>query len=75
MSDLTVKAVRYYDNIGLVKPYQNVFSGYREYNEEDCDLTYNMLENQLMLDEGNLETVYQQLEFNLIPIGVSFIGN
>tara|TARA_B100000214_G_C23961182_1_gene625353 strand:- start:1014 stop:2297 length:1284 start_codon:yes stop_codon:yes gene_type:complete len=48
---------------------------YREYNEEDCDLTYNMLENQLMLDEGNLETVYQQLEFNLIPIGVSFIGN
>ena len=29
------KAVRYYDNIGLVKPNQNIFSGYREYNDED----------------------------------------
>ena len=35
LSDLTVKAVRYYDNIGLVKPQQNISSGYREYNEED----------------------------------------
>ena len=34
-SELTVKAVRYYDNIGLVKPHQNISSGYREYNEED----------------------------------------
>ena len=33
--ELTVKAVRYYDNIGLVKPHQNISSGYREYNEED----------------------------------------
>ena len=35
ISELTVKAVRYYDNIGLVKPHQNISSGYREYNEED----------------------------------------
>ena len=35
LSYLTVKAVRYYDNIGLVKPHQNISSGYREYNEED----------------------------------------
>ena len=35
LSHLTVKAVRYYDNIGLVKPHQNISSGYREYNEED----------------------------------------
>ena len=35
LSELTVKAVRYYDNIGLVKPHQNISSGYREYNEED----------------------------------------
>ena len=35
LSDLTIKAVRYYDNIGLVKPHQNIFSGYREYNDED----------------------------------------
>ena len=35
LSELTVKAVRYYDNIGLVKPNQNIFSGYREYNDED----------------------------------------
>ena len=34
-SELTVKAVRYYDNIGLVKPHQNISSGYREYNDED----------------------------------------
>ena len=35
LSELTVTAVRYYDNIGLVKPHQNISSGYREYNEED----------------------------------------
>ena len=35
LSELTVKAVRYYDNIGLVKPHQNISSGYREYNNED----------------------------------------
>ena len=35
LSELTVKAVRYYDNIGLVKPHQNILSGYREYNDED----------------------------------------
>ena len=35
LAELTVKAVRYYDNIGLIKPHQNIFSGYREYNEED----------------------------------------
>ena len=35
LSELTVKAVRYYDNIGLVKSHQNISSGYREYNEED----------------------------------------
>ena len=35
LSGLTVKTVRYYDNIALVKPHQNIFSGYREYNEED----------------------------------------
>ena len=35
LSELTVKTVRYYDNIGLVKPHQNIFSGYREYKEED----------------------------------------
>ena len=35
LSELTVKAVRYYDNIGLVKSHQNILSGYREYNEED----------------------------------------
>ena len=35
LSELTVKAVRYYDNIGLVKSHQSISSGYREYNEED----------------------------------------
>ena len=35
LSGLTLKAVRYYDNIGLVKPQKNTFTGYREYNEED----------------------------------------
>ena len=34
LSNLTVKTVRYYANIGLVKPEQNVSSGYREYT--DC---------------------------------------
>ena len=31
LSNLTVKAVRYYANIGLVKPFQNIHTGYREY--------------------------------------------
>ena len=35
LSNLTIKAVRYYANIGLVKPKQNIFSGYREYNNEE----------------------------------------
>ncbi len=35
MSNLTVKTVRYYANIELVKPKQSYFSGYREYSEED----------------------------------------
>ena len=35
LSDLTVKTVRYYANIGLIKPTQNSLTGYREYNEEE----------------------------------------
>ena len=35
LSNLTIKTVRYYANIGLVKPEQNISSGYREYNDED----------------------------------------
>ncbi len=35
LSDLTIKAVRYYDNIGLVKPQQNILSGYRDYSNEE----------------------------------------
>ena len=33
LSNLTVKAVRYYANIGLVKPQQNITSGYRDYTD------------------------------------------
>ena len=32
---LTVKTVRYYDTIGLVCPYQNPQTGYRDYSERD----------------------------------------
>ena len=35
LSNLTIKAVRYYDNIGLVKPQQNAVSGYRDYSNEE----------------------------------------
>ena len=35
LSDLTVKAVRYYANIDLVKPKQDSQTGYRNYTEED----------------------------------------
>ena len=35
LSDLTVKAVRYYSNIDLVKPKQDSQTGYRNYTEED----------------------------------------
>ena len=35
LSNLTIKAVRYYDNIGLVKPKQNIFSGYRDYSDKE----------------------------------------
>ncbi len=34
-SGLTAKTLRYYDQIGLVKPYQNKFTSYREYSEDD----------------------------------------
>ena len=33
LSNLTIKTVRYYSNIGLVKPQQNISSGYREYTD------------------------------------------
>ena len=33
LSNLTIKTVRYYANIGLVKPQQNNSSGYREYTD------------------------------------------
>ena len=35
LSNLTIKAVRYYANIGLVKPQQNVSTGYRNYTDEE----------------------------------------
>ena len=35
LSDLTVKATRYYANINLVKPKQDSQTGYRNYTEED----------------------------------------
>ena len=35
MCNLSVKAVRYYANIGLVKPRQNTYTGYREYTDEE----------------------------------------
>ena len=35
ISGLTVKTVRYYDNIGLVKAYQNSDNQYRVYSKDD----------------------------------------
>ena len=35
LSNLTTKAVRYYANIGLVKPQQNLTTGYRDYTEDE----------------------------------------
>ena len=35
LSNLTIKAVRYYANIGLVKPQQNISTGYRDYTEDE----------------------------------------
>lgn len=35
LSGLTVKTVRYYANINLVKPYQNKDTAYRDYSDND----------------------------------------
>ena len=35
LSDLTIKTVRYYANIELVKPKQSSITGYRDYSDED----------------------------------------
>lgn len=35
LSGLTVKTVRYYANINLVKPYQDRDTAYRDYSDED----------------------------------------
>ena len=35
LSNLTKKAVRYYANIGLVKPQQNITTGYRDYTDDE----------------------------------------
>ena len=35
LSNLTTKAVRYYANISLVKPQQNLTTGYRDYTDDE----------------------------------------
>ena len=35
LSGLTVKAVRYYSDIGIIKPYVNGNTGYRDFSEPD----------------------------------------
>jgi len=35
LSGLTVKTVRYYAKINLVKPYQDIDTAYRDYSDED----------------------------------------
>jgi Cu(I)-responsive transcriptional regulator len=35
LSNQTIKAVRYYANIGLVKPQQNITTGYRDYTDDE----------------------------------------
>jgi len=35
LSNLTTKAVRYYANIGLVTPQQNLTTGYRDYTDDE----------------------------------------
>ena len=35
LSNLTIKAVRYYGDIGLIKPKKNILTGYREYTNEE----------------------------------------
>ena len=35
LSGLSVKSIRYYADIGLVKPIKNEKNGYREYNDSD----------------------------------------
>ena len=35
LSNLTVKTVRYYADIGLVKPLKNNSTGYRDFSDDD----------------------------------------
>ena len=35
LSNLTVKTVRYYADIGLVKPLKNCNTGYRDFSDDD----------------------------------------
>ena len=35
LSNLTVKTVRYYADIGLVKPFKNSSSGYKDFSKDD----------------------------------------
>lgn len=37
LSDLSVRALHHYDEIGLLRPRRNAENGYREYSEEDLD--------------------------------------
>ena len=40
LSNLTVKTVRYYADIGLVSPVKNNNTGYRDFSEDDVCLLY-----------------------------------
>ena len=38
LSNLTVKTVRYYADIGLVKPLKNRSTGYRDFSDDDLEM-------------------------------------
>ena len=49
ISGLTVKTVRYYDNIGLVKAYQNSDNQYRVYSKDDiAKLQFSLKKNNFL---------------------------
>ena len=69
ISGLTVKTVRYYDNIGLVKAYQSSDNQYRVYSKDDiAKLQFIAGRVVLVLAYMNAENYSHFIRITTVPV-------
>ena len=69
ISGLTVRTLRYYDRIGLLKPGRNADNNYRFYSEEDClKLQQIMLYRELEIPLKTIKELLESDDHENIPV-------